>query len=156
VVLQIAINKYLAILLLIISSEFVQAMKFLILIFSLSYSAFSFAASKDYKCIITNAVVPNAKGELYEIGDSSVIGKEFTVDRGTGIMAGTLKNNQVNAPVIIDIGSTENSFKAVTTMRGSRTSNVHALTIQEFIKDNKKPFVYLHDATVFYGVCTHY
>jgi hypothetical protein len=67
-----------------------------------------------------------------------------------------LKNNQVNAPVIIDIGSTENSFKAVTTMRGSRTSNVHALIIQEFIKDNKKPFVYLHDATVFYGVCTHY
>ena len=53
-------------------------------------------------------------------------------------MVGTLKNSQVNAPVIVDAGSTENSFKAVTTMRGSRTSNVHVLIIQEFIKDNKK------------------
>jgi hypothetical protein len=131
------INKYIAILLLIFSGS-------------------TFAASNDYECAITNAVQPNINGELYEMGDSSVIGKEFTVDRATGIMVGTLKNNQVNAPVIVDIGSTENSFKAVTTMRGSRTSNVHVLTIQEWIKGKKKPFVYLHDATVFYGACTHY
>ena len=71
-------------------------MKSVFLFISLLFSSFSFAASNDYKCAITNAVEPNTNGELYEMGDSSVIGKEFTVDRATGIMVGTLKNNQVN------------------------------------------------------------
>jgi hypothetical protein len=130
-------------------------MKYIVIMFLMITSG-NLIAADDYKCLITNAIEPNQQGQIDEIGDKSVIGQMFTVDRITGVMSGVLKNNYINSPVVVDYGSVENSFKVVTIMKNNITSNIHALTIQEFIKGSKKPFIYLHDATAFYGVCTHF
>lgn len=51
-------------------------------------------------------------------------------------MAGALKNSYVTAPQVIDYGSTENSYKAVATMRKDQGagvgSSIYALTINEY------------------------
>lgn len=126
---------------------------FLLLLF---FSANTFAL-EDYKCTITNGVSADAKGLLKEIGDTSVINKVFTVNRRTGNTAGPIRNNgRFLTPNVIDFGSSENSFKVVTTMKNDITTSVYALTIEEFAEGSHKPFVYLWNSYVFYGVCEHF
>ncbi|OCH24630.1 hypothetical protein [Aliivibrio sp. 1S128] len=129
-------------------------MRFSILVMLLI--SFKSLALDDYKCMITNAVSSNENGKLIEVGDKSVNGKIFTVDRSSGVMVGPIKNNYISEPIVLDFGSTDNSFKAVTTMRNEITTNVYVLTIQEFIDGSRKPFVFLSNSDVFYGYCEHF
>tara|TARA_R110001583_G_scaffold100526_2_gene246567 strand:+ start:176 stop:580 length:405 start_codon:yes stop_codon:yes gene_type:complete len=129
-------------------------MKILVL-FAVLFSAGVFAL-EDYKCLINNAVTVDSNGNLKEIGDKSIIDKMFTVNRLSGDMAGPIKNNYLTTPNVLDYGSTENSFKAVTLMKNDITTNVYVLTIEEFAETPKKPFVFLSNSDVFYGTCEHF
>lgn len=75
-------------------------------------------------------------------------------------MAGILKNSYATRPVVIDLGSVENSYKVVTTMRrqegAGAGSNIYALTINEFDKSSKKGFIFLENDVVYLGSCEHF
>lgn len=75
-------------------------------------------ADSDYLCTIqrvsTAEATPNTK---LKFNEKNYINKQFSVERKTGIMSGTLKNSYVTKPQVIDYGSKDNSFKVVTTMR---------------------------------------
>ena len=118
-------------------------------------------ALSDYHCLIQRIVTaesaPNSTLSFYE---HNYLNKKFTVERSTGLMAGTLKNSYRTKPQVIDLGSEENSFKAVTTMSREQGrgygSNVYMLTINEYVSSSKKPFVYVNNDVVFLGECEHF
>lgn len=112
-------------------------------------------ASDDYQCTIQR-VVAATEPSAY----SSMVGKQFTVERQSGLMAGALKNSYFTQPQIIDPGSTENSYKVVTTMRTDQGagagSTVFALIINEYDDGPHKQFVFMVDSDVFFGLCQHF
>lgn len=118
-------------------------------------------ADSDYHCTIqrtaTAEATPNATLELNE---KNYIGKQFSVERKTGLIAGALKNSYATIPQVIDSGSKDNAFKVVTTMRieqgAGAGSNIYALTINEYDKSPKKPFIFLNNDVVFFGACEHF
>lgn len=86
--------------------------------------------------------------------------KEFTVDRRSGVMAGSLKNSYATDPVVIDSGSKGNYFKAIATMRRDQGagagSTVFTLVVKEYDDMPKKPFVFLADVIVYFGTCVYF
>lgn len=116
-------------------------------------------ASEDYRCTIERAVsAQQSKSHSEDI--QMYIGKQFTVERRSGLMAGALKNSYVTDPQVIDYGSTENSYKVVTTMRkdqgGGAGSTIFALTISEYLEGAKKPFIFLENDDAYLGQCEHF
>ena len=92
--------------------------------------------------------------------DILYLGKEFTVERRTGLMAGILKNSYFTKPQVIDRGSRDNAFKVINSLRieeglGSGT-NIYALTINEYESSDKKTFVFLANDNVYLGMCKHF
>jgi len=112
-------------------------------------------ALSDYRCTIERSVSVSdvSLGHLY-------VGKQFTVERDTGLMSGALKNSYLTPPQVVDYGSSENSYKVVTTMRQDQGagagSSVFALTINEYRDGVRKPFVFLSDNDVYLGWCEHF
>ncbi|TFF50583.1 hypothetical protein C5609_17770 [Pseudomonas putida] len=112
-------------------------------------------ALPDYRCTVEQAV---------SASESSIshifIGKQFTVERKTGLLAGALKNSYITEPQVIDYGSSENSYKVVTTMQRDQGagagSSLFALTINEYADGVRKPFVFLSDSDVYFGWCEHF
>jgi hypothetical protein len=115
---------------------------------------------RDYRCRIervANAeVAPNSTQEFQQ----KAVGKEFTVERRTGLMVGPLKNSFVTKPQVIDYGSDQNSFKVVTTMKAQEGagygSSTHVLIVKEFIKGPAKPFMFADNDEVYFGTCVHF
>lgn len=117
-------------------------------------------AQEDYRCKIDR--VHNAEGDgpksLVHMARKSLIGKEFSVSRESGAMSGPLRNNHRSKPVVIDTGSTENSFKVVSTLNPNEIgpgSAVFALVVNEYVDGARKPFVFLSSDTVYFGTCQH-
>ncbi|WP_426206339.1 hypothetical protein [Pseudomonas sp. TWP3-1] len=112
-------------------------------------------AAEDFRCTIESTVAAKEKPI-----NAFFIGKQFTVERRTGLMAGALKNSYVTAPQVIDYGSTENSYKAVATMRKDQGagvgSSIYALTINEYDEGDRKPFIFLQNDEAFLGWCEHF
>lgn len=113
------------------------------------------SAAVDYRCNIER-VVAASEGKSNQM----YIGKQFSVDRQTGLMIGALKNSYVTDPQVIDHGSLDASFKVVTTMRKDQGagagSNIYALTINEFQDGPRKPFIFLNNDEAFMGWCEHF
>lgn len=112
-------------------------------------------AAEDFRCTIESTVAAKEK-RINRI----FVGKQFTVERRTGLMAGALKNSYVTDPQVIDYGSTENSYKAVATMRKDQGagvgSSIYALTINEYEEGDRKPFIFLQNDEAFLGWCEHF
>lgn len=116
-------------------------------------------ALPDYQCTIERAVSAQ-KSDSHSKYIQMYIGKQFTVERQTGLMAGALKNSYVTTPQVISHGSTGESFKVVTTMRKDQGagagSNIYALTISEYLEGAKKPFIFLENDDAYLGQCEHF
>jgi len=116
-------------------------------------------ALRDYKCIVERVASADASA-IHMKFQMYFVGKEFTVDRRTGVMAGNLKNSYTTSPVVVDAGSTENSFKAVTTLRKEQGlgpgSNAYLLVVNEYVDSPKKPFLFAENDDVYFGTCTHF
>jgi hypothetical protein len=112
-------------------------------------------AAEDFRCTIESTVAVKEK-----LINRIFIGKQFTVERRTGLMAGALKNSYVTEPQVIDYGSTENSYKVVATMRKEQGagvgSSIYALTINEYEESYRKPFIFLQNDEAFLGWCEHF
>ncbi|MBI6941304.1 hypothetical protein JET76_08125 [Pseudomonas putida] len=112
-------------------------------------------ALSDYRCTVERTVSAseNSYSHIY-------VGKQFTVERTTGVMAGALKNSYVTEPQVIDYGSSENSYKVVSMLRREMGdvggSNVYALTINEHKDGARKPFAFLSNDDVYLGWCEHF
>jgi len=116
---------------------------------------------KDYRCkierVATAEAPPNKKLDLQT---KNYVGKEFTVERRTGMMAGALKNSYITRPEVIDYGSDENSYKVITTLRreqgAGRGSNAYLLVISEYQTGPAKPFTFVDNDEVYFGTCAHF
>jgi len=133
----------------------------LAIVFASLLGVCSAEASADYRCVIDRLSLAQGNSDpTYELYKRNYVGKEFTVERASGLMAGVLKNSFVTKPQVIDIGSKETSYKVVTTMRkeegAGAGSNIYALTILEYEHAKKKPFVFLDNEAVFFGSCEHF
>ena len=117
-------------------------------------------ALRDYRCKIERVATaeppPNTQLDFQV---KNYVGKEFTVDRRTGVMAGAIKNSYITKPEVIDFGSEENSYKVVTTLRTEqgigRGSNAYILIINEYKKSASKPFTFVENSEVYFGTCVH-
>lgn len=116
---------------------------------------------RDYLCTIHRV-----SSSLYESGDrqdldqKAYLGKTFTVSRFTGAMTGALRSSLVIQPIVIDYGSSDNSFKVVTAMNAQQSPGpgtlLETLTVSEYIDSDKKPFVMASGENVYFGVCEHF
>lgn len=127
---------------------------------TMAWAAGSWAAT-DYRCKVER--IYDADGEesaTIEAVRKAFIGKEFTVDRRTGVMAGGLHNAYATEPVVIDHGSQDNAFKAVTTMRidqgAGAGSAAYMIVVKEYADSARKPFAFIDSDTVYFGGCEHF
>ncbi|RZI54719.1 MAG: hypothetical protein EOP12_01330 [Pseudomonas sp.] len=112
----------------------------------------------DFRCkvhLVTSASSLTAAEQ--RLLDSTYVGKEFTVERRTGHMAGALKILSPVDPQIIDSGSSENSFKMIASMRrdqgiGAGTA-IYSLVINTFDSNFNKPFLFTYNTTAYRGTC---
>ncbi|WP_426112032.1 hypothetical protein [Pseudomonas sp. DSP3-2-2] len=111
----------------------------------------------DYLCTIERfSQAEGDSGPIYKIVTEGLIGKQFTIDRATGITVGALKNSTDSVPTVIDPGDTDNSFKVMSSVgveRGMPGTTLTALNVLEYLPGKKKPFVYLINDGVFFGTC---
>jgi hypothetical protein len=126
----------------------------------ITFTTMGTMAEPDYRCTVERVVMISTEPvKTLAWEEKFYIGKQFTVERQTGLMAGILKNSFTTKPVVIDIGSKDNSYKVVTTMRleegAGFSSHIYALTINEYVDSSQKRFVFLNDDVVYLGKCDH-
>lgn len=115
------------------------------------------ALASDYRCIVERVETPKSSDSPFH---QLYVGREFTVDRISGVMAGALKNNYVTSPEVIDRGSSDNAFKVLGSLRldqgAGAGSNVYLLTINEYDSSPRKPFLFAQNDVAYFGYCTHF
>lgn len=117
-------------------------------------------AGEDYRCTIER--YSSAEGDsapTYKMLQGSFVGKQFTVDRSSGITVGALKNSVDSKPQVVDRGSKDNSFKVISAASADEFlpgSIVSALNVMEFVAGGKKPFNFMINDGVFFGTCEHF
>lgn len=117
-------------------------------------------AANDYRCTIDKRIYASPElPAIQKAQEKAYIGKQFTVERETGIMAGALQNAFTTDPEIVDNGSDENAYKVVSTIKAGEEhvygSNIYALVINENEKSAQKSFVFLDNGVVYLGQCEH-
>lgn len=119
------------------------------------------SANSDYRCTIERLEISFSPSKsVLELMRDTYVGKQFTVERRSGLMAGALKNSFVTSPQVIDVGSKDNSYKVVTTLRlgqgAGHGSNVYTLIIGEYFDTDRKPFLFAQNDTLYFGTCEHF
>lgn len=105
-----------------------------------------------YKCIVSDAKRVADDGTFSEWTYS--IGKDFVLDRQTGRMSGTHTNhNAYGQPKVIDYGSEDQAYKAVTIYEPFTTLDY--ILVNEF-SGPTKPFIFLSGSITYSGLCTDY
>lgn len=126
-------------------------------LFSLAGVAF---AQQDYRCVIERVAKADNSPLLLKQLQKDYVGKQFTVERRTGMMAGALKNSYRTTPTVIDMGSTDNSYKVVNSLRKDQGvgfgSNAYMLVVNEFERSPEKNFLFADNDEVYFGTCTHF
>jgi len=111
----------------------------------------------DYRCTIERfSQAQGDSGPTFKLLSEGFVGKQFTVDRMSGITVGALKNSTDSQPTVIDRGDRENSFKVVSMLsadRGMPGTTVTALNVMEFVEGSRKPFNFMINDGVFFGTC---
>lgn len=114
-------------------------------------------AESDLTCTFSGAAEITAEGSLDALAGKknyyeTIAGAEFIVQRDKGLMMGRFVNNSGWKVSVLDIGSTQNSYKVLSTRNSGRVqSQFFEVRVQE--KGPKKPFV-LVAAEVLHGTCT--
>jgi hypothetical protein len=132
--------------------------KYLVSVFLLLTSVNVFAVN-DFKCTIKDAVNLEADGSLnhksYLV--SGYIGKEFVVNRQTGIITGANITNTMSGkmPAVYDYLPNENGYKAVTHYKPNNI--IDYLQINQYADKPEKPFFYKGAfGTMVSGTCVVY
>ncbi len=115
-------------------------------------------AANDYRCTIEKRINSSPESPVAQkVQEKAYIGKQFKVERATGIMAGALQNAFTNDPEIVDDGSTGKGYKVVSTIKAEEEhvygSGVYALVIDGSETSLQKPFVFMENNIVYFGQC---
>jgi hypothetical protein len=115
-------------------------------------------ALPDFRCKVDAVIsAPVLRAPEQKLLEQTYVGKEFTVARRTGHMAGVLKILSPVDPQVIDVGSAENGFKMVATMRRSQGAgagtSIYSLVVNTFDDAAGKPFLFTNNATAYVGTC---
>lgn len=114
-------------------------------------------ADSDLTCTFSGASEITTEGTLEALAGKknyyeTVAGAEFIVQRDKGLMMGRFVNNSGWKVTVLDAGSSQNSYKVLSTRNSGRVqSQFFEVRLQE--KGPKKPFV-LIAAEVLHGTCT--
>ena len=113
-------------------------------------------AGDAYKCTVKQTAGLRDNGEMSETNFSKLyLGKEFVVDKRTGLMNGGLSNhNAYGQPKVIDYGSSQQSFKVITIF--NPMTAVDYLYVEEFKANSEKPFIFITCQDIFSGICIVY
>lgn len=136
-----------------------QAFRLLVVATLCLIASSAFSAS-DYRCVVARRISAGQETLAFKkMNENIFIGKEFTVERQTGLMAGVLKFSSFTKPHVIDSGSVDNSFKVIASVganEGLGGTSIYALTINEYERSDKKAFVFLESDIVYLGTCKHF
>lgn len=132
--------------------------KYLTSVLILLFSADVFAVN-DFKCTIKDAVNLEADGTLNHNSNIVVgyIGKEFVVNRQTGVITGANLINTMSGklPAVYDYLPNENGYKVITHYKPNNT--IDYLQINQYSDKTEKPFFYKGAfGTVLSGTCVAY
>lgn len=117
-------------------------------------------AIADFKCQVKESMTLSNDGVMEKSSNVAKMnsGKEFTVNRSTGVITGGgfVNNMSGRAPDVLDAyDPSENSYKAITIYKPNYT--VDYLEINEYVKGDKKPFIFKAAwGSIVTGVCTYY
>jgi hypothetical protein len=119
----------------------------------LSHSA---QAENDLTCTITGVSEVSAEGTLEALAGKknyyeTVVGAEFIVQRDKGLMMGRFVSNSGWKITVLDLGSPQNSYKALSTRSSGRVqSQFFEVRLQD--KGPKKTFI-LVATEILHGTC---
>ena len=127
---------------------------FLFLICSVVISPGVFAEEKFYRCEVLSDAYIKSNGELVLVQDSPRVGLEFVVIKKTGQVVGDVMDTLKN-PKVIASGGNSNSYKVISMQKSEGENGVFVeyLSIDEYVKDAKKPFGFFSGALLMTGVC---
>jgi len=114
----------------------------------------------DFKCLVIDSVKLEKNGKLSKTNKIAIkaIGKEFTVNRLTGIISGASFVNNMSgvAPTVYNYSKSEgNSYSAITIYKPNYT--IDYLTINEWVNNLKKTFIYKEAwGELVSGLCEYY
>lgn len=113
----------------------------------------------DFKCTIKDAVKLEDKGTLIHEAklESWYLGKEFVVNRETGLISGAgLTNTKPGqTPQVYDYLPNQNSYRSVTHYNSNH--QIDYLEIKQFVSNSDKPFVYIDPyGSILSGTCVAY
>lgn len=112
-------------------------------------------SDKRYRCTVESvAVPPQTSRAQADYLKKQHVGGIFVVERRTGVMSGVLDNSYGTKPRVIDHGSAETSYKVVNTIPKERTGgNIYALVVNEYVRGETKPFVFMLNDEIYFGTC---
>lgn len=140
---------------LVVYGEKMKIVFFIVLIlFSGVCSAFD-----NFKCTIKDAIYLEDNGTLNHKSHivEWYLGKEFVVNRTTGLITGAriINNMSGQMPSVYDYLPEENGYKAVTLYKPNNTMDY--LQINQFSKNTEKPFFFKGAfGTMVSGTCINY
>jgi hypothetical protein len=101
-------------------------------------------ALNDFKCTIKDSIILDDSGVLDHSSNlaTGYIGKEFVVNRQTGIITGASITNTMSGvlPSVFDYLPQENGYKAVTHYKPNNT--IDYLQVNQYVARKEKPFFY--------------
>ena len=114
-------------------------------------------AAPDYRCVIKEVATANpSSSDTFTFN----IGREFTVERRSGVIAGAVRNRFFTDPVVVDPGSDSNAYKVVSTLRLGEGEGVGSiatlLTINEYEDTPEKAFLFADGDVAYFGSCVHF
>lgn len=132
--------------------------KYLTLVLITLLSAKVFAIN-DFKCTIKDAVNLEYDGTLNHKSNivTGYLGKEFVVNRQTGIITGANITNTMSGklPIVYNYLPNENAYQAVTHYKPNNT--IDYLKINQYSEKAEKPFFYKGAfGTMVTGTCVVY
>lgn len=129
--------------------------KLFLIVFLLLVSSNSWGFD-SYKCTIKSVVEVSSDGVIQDYEQFQFqVGKEFVIDRTTGRAMGAISNhNAIGFPQVLDPGSSEQSFKAVTFFKPNPM--VDYLVVKEYVESNAKPFFFMTWTHLYTGLCEHF
>ncbi len=128
-------------------------LKYFFILIILLLSSPSHAEKSIYVCEVKSALYLSENGTFKKREGNYGVGKKFIVDRSTGEMKGELTNNTgFSKLVLLNKGNSVQSLAAITTNRSSKTASY--IYVQEFSKNQLKPFFYVDFHHIYSGTCS--
>ena len=133
-------------------------MKNFILLLLLSVTSSVLGDVYSYECDIVGEYIHGAKGELVP-DKKEYAGDKFYVERKLGVVLGNdLGNSSYPSRQVLDPGGVSQAYKLIWVSKDVEGTtggkNVGYLSVQEYAKGAKKPFILITDSRLLSGECT--